>query len=96
MDIEEWLRDSPAKEEPNRSESLVRRTCLEKGLGAGRNNLPTVGLELSHKRPCRRTVSLADKEDDRRHPIGTAPAFIAGEIEDLNVAINLGGAVRMT
>ncbi len=43
---------------------------LAKRSGAGRNNLPSVSLELSHKRPCRRTVSLADKEDDRRHPIG--------------------------
>lgn len=72
----------------------MRGDCLAKEVGAGRINLPSVSLELSHKRPCRRTVSLADKEDDRWHPIRTTSAFIAGEIEDLNVAINLGGVVR--
>jgi hypothetical protein len=48
------------------------------------------------KRPCERTVSLRAKRDDRRHPIRNAPAFIAGEIIDLNVAINLGGALHLT
>jgi len=74
----------------------MRYECLEKEGGAGRNTLPSVSLECVRKRPCRRTVSLADKEDDRGHPIRTTPAFIAGEIEDLDVAINLGGAVRLT
>lgn len=96
MDIEESLRKRPAKEEPPRSESLVRRTGLVKGEGAGRNILPSVSLEPARKRPCRSTVSLRAKGDDRWHSIRTTPAFIAGEIEDLDVAINLGGAVRIT
>ena len=39
-------------------------------------------------------MSLRAKRDDREHPIRNAPALIAGEIIDLDVAINLGGAIH--
>ena len=73
-----------------------RRTDLAKTGGADRSLLLPVCLVPARKRPCERTVSLRAKRDDRRHPIRNAPAFIAGEIIDLNVAINLGGALHLT
>ena len=73
-----------------------RRTELAKNGGADKSLLLPVCLVPGRKRPCRRTVSLRAKRDDRRHPIRNAPAFIAGEIIDLNVAINLGGALHLT
>jgi hypothetical protein len=82
--------------EPEGSEPASRRTGVTKRNGADRSLLLPVCLVPGRKRPCRRTVSLRAKRDDRRHPIGNAPAFIAGEIIDLNVAINLGGALYLT
>jgi transposase len=84
----------PGAGEPPRSEPASRRTELAKGSGADRSPLLPVGLEPGRKRPCERTVSLRAKRDDREHPIRNAPALIAGEIIDLDVAINLGGAVH--
>jgi len=86
----------PAGGEPGGSEPSGRRRELEKKVGADRTNLLPVCLLPARKRPCERTVSLRAKGDDRRHPIWNAPAFIAGEIADLDVAINPGGAIHLT
>ena len=93
-DVSEELR--PGKGEPPRSEPLRRRTGLRKRSGADRDTLLSVGLEPGCKRPCKRTVSLRAKGDDRRHPMWNAPALIAGQMLNLDVAINPGGAVRLT
>lgn len=66
---------------------------MEKG-GADRFPLLPVCLVAARKRPCSRTVSLRAKRDSREHPIRNAPALIAGQILDLDVAINPGGAVH--
>src|SRR5688500_13364680 len=85
----------PGAGEPEGSEPAIRRTGVMKRDGADRFPLLPVCL-VARKRPCSRTVSLRAKRDDRRHPIWNAPAFIAGEIIDLNVAINPGGAIQLT
>ncbi len=72
-----------------------RRTEVEKQSGADRSLLLPVSLG-PRKRPCKRTVSLRAKRDDREHPIRNAPALIAGQILDLDVAINPGGAIQLT
>jgi len=95
MDLFISLRACIALRDERRMEGWSMRGGLEKRSGAGRSNLPSVSLEPARKRPCRSTVSLRAKEDDRWHSIRTTPAFIAGEIVDLDVAINPGGAVRI-
>ena len=67
-----------------------RRTEVTETGGADRSPLLPVCLE-GRKRPCLRTVSLRAKRDDREHPNWNAPALIAGQILDLDVAINPGG-----
>ena len=85
----------PDEGEPEGSEPSGRVEVLAERVGADRIILLPVCLSSARKRPCERTVSLRAKRDDRRHPIWSAPALIAGEIMDLNLAINLGGAVRL-
>lgn len=85
----------PGAGELDLSEPAKRRMRVAKTSGADRSLLLPVCL-VARKRPCSRTVSLRAKRDDRRHPIWNAPAFIAGQIVDLNVAINLGGALHLT
>ena len=86
----------PGAGELNKSGPASRRTGVEKRSGADRSPLLPVGLELARKRPCERTVSLRAKRDDREHPNWNAPALIAGQIVDLDVAINPGGAIHST
>ena len=83
----------PAAGELIKSGPAGRRTEVEKQSGADRSLLLPVGFVPGRKRPCKRTVSLRAKRDDRRHPNWNTPAFIAGEIMDLNVAINRGGVI---
>jgi hypothetical protein len=71
------------------------RTEVEKKNGADRSLLLPVSLD-ARKRPCSRTVSLRAKRDDREQSTWNAPALIAGEIVDLDVAINPGGAIQLT
>src|SRR5688572_24729634 len=61
----------------------IRRTDVTKTSGADRSLLLPVCL-VARKRPCSRSVSLRAKRDGRRHPNRNAPAFIAGQIVDLN------------
>ena len=68
---------------------------MTRRVGADRSLLLPVCL-VARKRPCSRTVSLRAKRDDREHSNWNAPALIAGEIVDLDVAINPGGAVQPT
>ena len=84
----------PGAAEASTAGAARRRTELNEGGGADGFTLLLVSLVLACKRPCRRTVSLRAKGDDQRHPMWTEPAFIAGEIVDLDVAINPGGEVR--
>ena len=96
MDTRVRTEPRPDEGEPEGSEPSVRLEELVKEVGADRTTLLPVCLSPARKRPCKRTVSLRAKGDDRRHPIGNAPAFIAGEIVDLDVAINPGGAIHLT
>jgi hypothetical protein len=86
----------PGGGEPEGSEPTRRKDGVTKTGGADRSLLLPVDFTPGRERPCERTVSLRAKRDDRRHPIRNAPAFIAGQIGDLNVAINLGGAIHQT
>ena len=85
----------PDAGELNKSGPAGRRTEVAKKSGADRSLLLPVSLE-ARKRPCERTVSLRAKRDDWEHSLWNAPALIAGEIVDLDVAINPGGAVQST
>ena len=85
----------PDAGELNKSGPANRRTWVAKKGGADRSLLLPVSLD-ARKRPCERTVSLRAKRDDREHSTWTAPALIAGEIVDLDVAINPGGAIQLT
>ena len=85
----------PGAVELSKSGAAIRWTDVTEKGGADRSLLLPVCLS-GRERPCERTVSLRAKRDDRRHPIRNAPAFIAGQIVDLNVAINPGGALHLT
>ena len=94
MDICMRVEVGPGAGEPPRSEPVSRRTELAKKNGADRSPLLPVCFVDGRKRPCERTESLSAKEDDRWHSLWNTPALIAGENLFLDVAINLGGAVR--
>ena len=89
------MEEGPGAGEPEGSEPASRRTDVTKKEGADRFLLLPVCL-VARKRPCLRTVSLRAKRDDREHPNWNAPALIAGQILDLDVAINPGGAIQPT
>ena len=85
----------PDAVELNKSGPAGRRMGVAERGGADRSPLLPVSLD-ARKRPCSRTVSLRAKRDDREHSLWNTPALIAGEIVDLDVAINPGGAIQLT
>jgi hypothetical protein len=85
----------PVAGELARSGPASGREEVTRRAGADRMPLLPVCL-VARKRPCSRTVSLRAKRDDREHSPWKTPALIAGEIVDLDVAINPGGAIQRT
>ena len=93
MDTRSRTEVSPDAGELPKSGPAGRRREVAKGSGADRTHLLVVCL-VARKRPCSRTVSLRAKRDDQEQSTWKAPALIAGEIVDLDVAINPGGAIH--
>lgn len=80
--------------EPHEGGAAGRRMELSETGGADGFTLLPVCLVLGRKRPGSRPVSLRAKRDGRRHPLlWNAPALIVGQMRNLDVAINPGGAV---